>query len=103
MGRMALCVSFRFLSFKVIFYFVLVRSDFDIQLDNAHACFLAPEKLLVSLKGGELYLFHLVTDVRSIQKIVITKAGASVLTVCVSLTKLYFLIITLNYYSKLLF
>lgn len=54
-------------------------------LDAATSHFIAPDRLLVSLKGGELYLFHLIHDTRTIQQIKITKAGASVLTVSVSL------------------
>jgi hypothetical protein len=76
------------------------RSDVELLLDTAHCQFLTSERLLVSLKGGELYpiiffeqlslliflryLFHLQADARNIQSVTITKAGASVLTSCVS-------------------
>lgn len=41
--------------------------------------FLSAEDLLVSDKLGDLYIFHLVFDNRSVQNIEVMKIGASVL------------------------
>lgn len=60
------------------------KSDVQITLDASRSIFLAPDTLLVSLKGGELYLFHFLSDARNVRKIVATKAGSSVLVSCVS-------------------
>jgi cleavage and polyadenylation specificity factor subunit 1 len=60
------------------------KLDVQIALDNAYCEFLSNNTLLVSLKGGELYLFYLITDGRVLQSIKLSKAGASVLASCVS-------------------
>ncbi|EFA79463.1 CPSF domain-containing protein [Heterostelium album PN500] len=61
-------------------------------LDCANFIFLG-DRLLGSLKGGELLIFHLISDGRNVQRISITKAGASVLssTSCVLTDNLLFL------------
>jgi len=60
----------------------LVKSEVEITLDNSHSLFLAPLRMLVSMRGGELYVFQIVSDGRTVQNVNITKAGASVLTSC---------------------
>lgn len=55
-----------------------------ISLDAAQIMFIEPEKLVLSLKGGELYVLTLCADsMRSIRNFHFSKAAASVLTSCV--------------------
>ena len=57
-----------------------------LSLDCAVADFLSPSQLVISLKGGELYVLSLVVDsMRSVKGFHLDKAAASVLTTCVSL------------------
>jgi len=52
-------------------------------LDSAQACFISGEQLVLSLKGGELYVLTLVVDsMRAIRGFNFDKAAASVLTTC---------------------
>jgi cleavage and polyadenylation specificity factor subunit 1 len=88
------------------------KNRVGIALDAARDVFLADDQLLVSLKGGELYawptprpmryfsstqlsvvcrvswvvhryIFHLLSDGRTVNDIQLTKAGSSVITSCV--------------------
>lgn len=63
---------------------LLDKSDFEFTLDNSHCTFIASDKLLLALKGGELFIVHLVHDTSnrsgSIQHLFVTKAGASVIS-----------------------
>ncbi|XP_044171683.1 cleavage and polyadenylation specificity factor subunit 1-like [Acropora muricata] len=55
-----------------------------ITLDGAQAAFISSDKLVFSLKGGEIYVVTLVADgVRSVRNFNFDKAAASVLTSCV--------------------
>ncbi|KAI0216603.1 Cleavage and polyadenylation specificity factor subunit 1 [Lamellibrachia satsuma] len=55
-------------------------------LDCAQACFLSSDKLVISLKGGELYLLTLMVDgMRAVRGFHLDKAAASVLTTCMCL------------------
>ena len=52
-----------------------------ISLDCAVADFLSPEQIVISLKGGELYVLSLLVDsLRSVKGFHLDKAAASVLT-----------------------
>lgn len=52
-----------------------------ISLDASYSCFLSSDKLLVSLRGGELYVLTLFYDgMRSVRKFHFQKAASSVLT-----------------------
>ncbi|KAF2368735.1 hypothetical protein FHG87_000497 [Trinorchestia longiramus] len=56
-----------------------------ISLDNCRAAFLAEDRLVVSLKGGELYVVTLGADsMRAVRSFHFDKAASSVLTCCVS-------------------
>ena len=56
-----------------------------ITLDCCQACFISNEKMVVSLKGGELYVLTLVVDgMRAVRSFNFDKAAASVLTTAVS-------------------
>ncbi|KAK5584382.1 hypothetical protein RB653_005993 [Dictyostelium firmibasis] len=52
-------------------------------LDRSNFVFLESDKFIGSLKGGELLIFHLISDGRSVQRIHVSKAGGSVLTSCI--------------------
>ncbi|XP_055533699.1 cleavage and polyadenylation specificity factor subunit 1 [Wyeomyia smithii] len=55
-----------------------------ISLDGAQVCFIEPEKMVLSLKGGELYVLTLCADsMRSVRSFHFSKAAASVLTCCI--------------------
>ena len=57
-----------------------------ISLDCAVAHFLSPEQLVISLKGGELYVLSLLVDsLRSVKGFHLDKAAASVLTTALCL------------------
>ena len=57
-----------------------------ISLDCAVADFLSPEQMVISLKGGELYVLSLLVDsLRSVKGFHLDKAAASVLTTCLCL------------------
>ncbi|KAF2073762.1 hypothetical protein CYY_004931 [Polysphondylium violaceum] len=62
-------------------------------LDRSNFVFLESDKFIGSLKGGELLIFHLISDGRSVQRMHVSKAGGSVLTssVCVLSNNLIFL------------
>lgn len=65
------------------------QSDVTISLDAAQVAFIDFDKLVLSLKGGELYVLTLCADsMRSVRSFHFSKAASSVLTSCVS----YFLI-----------
>uniref|UniRef100_A0A2K6FR77 Cleavage and polyadenylation specificity factor subunit 1 n=1 Tax=Propithecus coquereli TaxID=379532 RepID=A0A2K6FR77_PROCO len=52
-----------------------------ITLDCAHAAFISYDKMVISLKGGEIYVLTLITDgMRSVRAFHFDKAAASVLT-----------------------
>lgn len=56
-----------------------------ISLDCAHGEFLTEDRVVISLKGGELYVLTLVADsMRSVRSFHFDKAAASVLTCSVS-------------------
>lgn len=69
------------------------QDDIKISLDCAQVSFIADDKLVVSLKGGELYVLSLFVDsMRSVRSFHFDKAASSVLTTCVSFLFIYFLI-----------
>lgn len=63
--------------------FALERSSTKLTLDCSHSVFLDKSKLLVSLKGGELFLFSFVADARTIKSTVLSKVGSSAIASCV--------------------
>ncbi|XP_055589529.1 cleavage and polyadenylation specificity factor subunit 1 [Uranotaenia lowii] len=55
-----------------------------VSLDAAQVCFIEAEKMVLSLKGGELYVLTLCADsMRSVRSFHFSKAAASVLTSCI--------------------
>lgn len=65
-----------------------------ITLDSAYGEFLTDDRVVISLKGGELYVLTLVADsMRSVRSFHFDKAAASVLTctVCSSIQNLFML------------
>lgn len=58
-----------------------------ITLDCSHCVFVAPERLVVSLKGGEIYIITLITDsesLRTIRSFNIEKGPSSVIASCLT-------------------
>lgn len=65
---------------------IKVLEGVKLSLDCAVADFLSPDQLVISLKGGELYVLSLLVDsMRSVRGFHLDKAAASVLTTCVTL------------------
>jgi cleavage and polyadenylation specificity factor subunit 1 len=61
-----------------------------ISLDSAQIAFINNEKLVLSLKDGELYVLSLLADsMRSVRSFHFSRAASSVLTSCVSLSEIY--------------
>lgn len=60
-----------------------VQENIKITLEGAQACFISNDRLVMSLKGGELYVLTLYADsMRSVRSFHLEKAAASVLTTC---------------------
>ncbi|KAJ8273298.1 hypothetical protein GJAV_G00099970 [Gymnothorax javanicus] len=60
-----------------------VQEEVKITLDCSQAAFIASDKMVISLKGGEIYVLTLITDgMRSVRSFHFDKAAASVLTTC---------------------
>uniref|UniRef100_UPI0012934276 cleavage and polyadenylation specificity factor subunit 1-like n=1 Tax=Lonchura striata TaxID=40157 RepID=UPI0012934276 len=60
-----------------------VQEGVRITLDCAQATFISYDKMVISLKGGEIYVLTLITDgMRSVRSFHFDKAAASVLTTC---------------------
>ena len=62
-----------------------IQEGVKISLEGAQVCFLSHDRIVISLKGGELYVLSLQADsMRSVRSFHFQKAAASVLTTCVS-------------------
>lgn len=72
--------------FDLIF---LEKLDFPLVLESAYHIFLSPERILISLQNGDLYLIYLINDARILQNIKIIKTGTSVIPSCVFFKKNY--------------
>ncbi|XP_055081230.1 cleavage and polyadenylation specificity factor subunit 1 [Periophthalmus magnuspinnatus] len=60
-----------------------IQEEVKITLDCSQADFIANDKMVISLKGGEIYVLTLITDgMRSVRAFHFDKAAASVLTTC---------------------
>nr|XP_061808605.1 cleavage and polyadenylation specificity factor subunit 1 [Nerophis lumbriciformis] len=69
-----------------------IQEEVKITLDCAQADFIANDKMVISLKGGEIYVLTLITDgMRSVRDFHFDKAAASVLTTCMVTMELGFL------------
>lgn len=59
------------------------QEEVKITLDCSQAAFITSDKMVISLKGGEIYVLTLITDgMRSVRAFHFDKAAASVLTTC---------------------
>ncbi|XP_051526250.1 cleavage and polyadenylation specificity factor subunit 1-like [Myxocyprinus asiaticus] len=59
------------------------QEEVKITLDCSQATFITSDKMVISLKGGEIYVLTLITDgMRSVRAFHFDKAAASVLTTC---------------------
>lgn len=66
--------------------FVEPQEDVKMSLENAQVAFISTDRLVISLKTGELYVLSLFADsMRSVRGFHFDKAAASVLTSCVSI------------------
>ncbi|KAL1123917.1 hypothetical protein AAG570_001687 [Ranatra chinensis] len=69
-----------------------VQEGVKISLEGAQVCFLNHDRIVISLKGGELYVLTLQADsMRSVRSFHFQKAAASVLTSCMCLCEDNFL------------
>ncbi|XP_073185980.1 cleavage and polyadenylation specificity factor subunit 1 isoform X2 [Lepidochelys kempii] len=60
-----------------------IQDGVKVTLDCAQAAFISYDKMVISLKGGEIYVLTLITDgMRSVRSFHFDKAAASVLTTC---------------------
>lgn len=60
-----------------------LQDEVKLTLDCSQADFIAYDKMVISLKGGEIYVLTLITDgMRSVRAFHFDKAAASVLTTC---------------------
>ncbi|XP_061671474.1 cleavage and polyadenylation specificity factor subunit 1 isoform X2 [Syngnathoides biaculeatus] len=60
-----------------------IQEEVRITLDCSQSDFIAHDKMVISLKGGEIYVLTLITDgMRSVRDFHFDKAAASVLTTC---------------------
>ncbi|KAI3358341.1 hypothetical protein L3Q82_014785, partial [Scortum barcoo] len=60
-----------------------IQEEVKITLDCSQSDFIAYDKMVISLKGGEIYVLTLITDgMRSVRAFHFDKAAASVLTTC---------------------
>ncbi|KAK3511871.1 hypothetical protein QTP70_027459, partial [Hemibagrus guttatus] len=60
-----------------------VQEEVKLTLDCSQAAFITSDKMVISLKGGEIYVLTLITDgMRSVRAFHFDKAAASVLTTC---------------------
>lgn len=67
------------------FAFVEPQDGIKISLDCAQIAFIAADRLVLSLRGGELYVLTLCADsLRCVRSFHFNKAASSVLTCCVS-------------------
>ncbi|KAK2887249.1 hypothetical protein QQF64_013731 [Cirrhinus molitorella] len=61
------------------------QEEVKITLDCSQASFISSDKVVISLKGGEIYVLTLITDgMRSVRAFHFDKAAASVLTTCMT-------------------
>ncbi|KAI7798729.1 cleavage and polyadenylation specificity factor subunit 1 [Triplophysa rosa] len=59
------------------------QEEVNITLDCSQAAFITSDKMVISIKGGEIYVLTLITDgMRSVRAFHFDKAAASVLTTC---------------------
>uniref|UniRef100_A0A8C7MQF8 Cleavage and polyadenylation specificity factor subunit 1 n=1 Tax=Oncorhynchus kisutch TaxID=8019 RepID=A0A8C7MQF8_ONCKI len=60
-----------------------IQEEVKITLDCSQSTFIGSDKMVISLKGGEIYVLTLITDgMRSVRAFHFDKAAASVLTTC---------------------
>lgn len=73
-----------------------------ISLEGAQVAFLSADRLVISLKSGELYVLSLFADsMRSVRGFHFDKAAASVLTSCVSTHHFAILILPISSFNNL--
>lgn len=69
-----------------LFIFIEPQEGVKMSLEGAQVAFISGDRLVISLKSGELYVLSLFADsMRSVRGFHFDKAAASVLTSCVSI------------------
>lgn len=69
-----------------IYIFTEPQEGVKMSLEGAQVAFISADRLVISLKSGELYVLSLFADsMRSVRGFHFDKAAASVLTSCVSI------------------
>lgn len=72
------------IDFNVLFNISESQEGVKISLESSQVAFISPDRLVISLKTGELYVLSLFADsMRSVRGFHFDKAAASVLTSCV--------------------
>jgi len=70
----------------LLFFFAEPYEGVKMSLEGAQVAFISADRLVISLKSGELYVLSLFADgMRSVRGFHFDKAAASVLTSCVSI------------------
>lgn len=78
--------SFARVLINIYINFSEIQEGLKLTLESAQAAFISHDRLVVSLKTGELYVLSLLADsIRSVRGFHFDKAAASVLTTCVSI------------------
>lgn len=73
-------------AFFILFVFLEPQEGVKMSLEGAQVAFISGDRLVISLKSGELYVLSLFADsMRSVRGFHFDKAAASVLTSCVSI------------------
>lgn len=74
-----------------IYIFAEPQEGVKMSLEGAQVAFISADRLVISLKSGELYVLSLFADsMRSVRGFHFDKAAASVLTSCVSICTSFF-------------
>lgn len=83
---MRLCVHVLKIYLLFCFIFAEAQEGVKMSLEGAQVAFISTDRLVISLKSGELYVLSLFADsMRSVRGFHFDKAAASVLTSCVSI------------------
>ena len=81
----AVGISLNSLSESTTQFPLRTQGSLSLSMDCSYMVFISKEQLVVSLRGGEIYVLNLIPDgMRGIRNILFEKAAAGVLASCVS-------------------